>query len=541
MCAANAFDVVVIGSGFGGAITACRLAESGYKVLILERGRRWIAPKYHEPGSSNATPYPRKPEDPWIWSNTCPERLNGWADFRVYPHMTVVQGAGVGGGSLIYANISAEADPSVFANGWPSGIRYSVIKPYYAAVATMMNVQQIPRNQWNGRTILMEDAANQAGYSQRFQRLELAVRFDPTLNFTPPNYPDPYETKVKLNAEGIEQGYCTHSGECDIGCPVEAKNTLALNYLPRAEKHGALVQPLCLATRIAPAPDGFAVSFDRLQNGRRIPDMVAGRIVIVAAGAMGSTELLLKCRDHYKTLPAISAAIGQRWSSNGDFLTPAFYPNRIISPSKGPTISSAIDFRDRSQKQQSFWIQDGGLPYLLGNYLGSKVDRPFKEARAKAIIALLQKSLLQSMDPFQRVMPWFAQGVDAGNGRLRLRKPWYFFGEPRLHLYWDAKESRPLFDEIAAMHRSLSKKTHGDPLSLWPLDTDLITPHPLGGCIMSDEPKYGVVDHKGEVFGYRNLFVADAAIIPTPLGVNPSRTIGALAERIADIICSEQR
>jgi len=256
---------------------------------------------------------------------------------------------------------------------------------------------------------------------------------------------------------------------------------------------------------------------------------------------MASTELLLKCRDYYKTLPNISSALGLHWSSNGDFLTPAFYPNRVISPAKGPTISSAIDFHDKSQNMQSFWIQDGGLPHLLGNYFGSTIERPYKDPRAKAIIAFIQKVILQPADPVGRIMPWFAQGVDAGDGRLSLKRHWYFFGEPRLHLSWSVERSRKLFDEIARMHQTFSEKTGGQAISLWPWDTNLITPHPLGGCNMADDPTNGVVDHKGEVFGYKNLFVADGAIIPRPLGVNPSRTIGALAERIAKIIGDDGR
>src|SRR5260370_15367876 len=149
----KSLDVVVIGSGFGGAITACRLAERNYKILILERGRRWIASKYHAK-YPDRTPYPRNFGDPWIWCNAHPERLNGWADFRVYPGMTVVQGAGVGGGSLIYANVSVEAPPDVFASGWPREVTYTELKPHYDAVARSMDVQAIPPKQSNPRTHL---------------------------------------------------------------------------------------------------------------------------------------------------------------------------------------------------------------------------------------------------------------------------------------------------------------------------------------------------------------------------------------------------
>jgi cholesterol oxidase len=140
-------------------------------------------------------------------------------------------------------------------------------------------------------------------------------------------------------------------------------------------------------------------------------------------------------------------------------------------------------------------------------------------------------------------MPWFAQGVDNADGVLSLRRRFLFFGSRRLHLSWDIKESEKAIQAIVNMHTKLSQATKGIeqiPLG-WKLFRDLITPHPLGGCNMGNEPAKGVVNHKGEAFGYKNLYVADAAIIPEAIGVNPSRTIAALAERIAGIIINEGR
>jgi len=140
------------------------------------------------------------------------------------------------------------------------------------------------------------------------------------------------------------------------------------------------------------------------------------------------------------------------------------------------------------------------------------------------------------------VMPWFAQGMDAANGIFTF-KPRFPSGSPCLHLDWDITRSRDLIDTIVRMHERLSRAVGGIPLvpPTWSLAHELVTPHPLGGCNMGDTLQSGVVNHKGEVFGYKNLYVADAAIIPEALGVNPSRTIGALAERIAKIIVSESR
>jgi cholesterol oxidase len=142
-------------------------------------------------------------------------------------------------------------------------------------------------------------------------------------------------------------------------------------------------------------------------------------------------------------------------------------------------------------------------------------------------------------------MPWFAQGVDAADGVLSLKRPWwqFGFGSKKLHLAWDIAKSLPVMNAIVDMHKRLSRETGGTPVvpPTWTSSHDLVTPHPLGGCNMGDTAASGVVNHKGEVFGYKNLYVADGAIVPTALGVNPSRTIGALAERIAKQIAAEGR
>ena len=522
------FDAIVIGSGFGGAITAGRLAEAGYKVLILERGRRW-----------DKTSYPRNPEDPWIWSDLHPERENGWLDLRCFPHMTVAQGAAVGGGSLIYANISCEAPSATFASGWPAEITYAELKPHYDAVASFMNVQKIPATQWTARMKLMKEAAEAIGHGDRFKPLDLAVSFDPDWTYEQDDPHDEAKSKRFINAQGMEQGTCVHLGNCDIGCDVDAKNTLDRNYIPWAEKHGAQVRPLHLVTNILPIDGGFQVFYDELKGGRRIAGKETARLVLLAAGSLGSTELLLRCREVTGSLPGISPRLGRNWSSNGDFLTPAFYLGRAISPARGPTISSAIDFLDRSQDGQAFWIEDGGFPDLLADYWRRWEQKPPTGLRARLLVDSL-RNLLRNAEAFRGVMPWFAQAVDAADGHLRLKR---VDGCHTLDLSWDVTQSERAVAAVVRMHLRLAAATGGIPIvpPAWFLSQDLITPHPLGGCNMGDGPEHGVVNHEGEVFGYPNLYVADAAIIPEALGVNPSRTIGALAERIAKIIVSRGR
>ena len=368
-----------------------------------------------------------------------------------------------------------------------------------------MNVQPVPDNQWTKRMELMKEAAEKIGKGDRFEKLELAVSFDPNWKYDCTDPHNPAKSKRFWNAQGVEQGTCIHLGNCDIGCDVDAKNTLDKNYIPWAEKHGAEVRPLHLVSDIAPITGGYRVSYDELKNGKRVPGSETARIVIVAAGSLGSTELLLRCRDLNGSLPNISAFLGRDWSSNGDFLTPAFYAERVISPTRGPTIASAIDFLDGSEHGQRFWIEDGGVPDLLVDYFQRKAQHPPKNDVAKILIDWI-RHFLREDDPFKNVMPWFAQGMDAANGVFSLKRPWWFFGSRRLHLDWDITESKPVIDAIVKMHERLSAATGGIPRvpPTWSLAHYLVTPHPLGGCNIGDTSATGVVNHKGEIFGYKN-------------------------------------
>lgn len=520
---ADSFDLIVIGSGFGGAISAARLAAKGYKVLVLERGRRWTPETF-----------PRRPNDAWLWDHRNPATCHGWFDFRVFPGMSVVQGAGVGGGSLVYANISVDAKPDTFDRGWPAEITFSELAPYYQAVGAMMNVQKVPVNQWPERTKLMKEAAEKSHYGDRFRQLDLAVSFDPAWTY---EQADPYawsHSKPFVNAQGQQQGTCVHLGECDIGCPVKARNTLDLNYIPFAERHHAEVRALHLVRNIVPESDGYRVHFDEIGDGMLKPGSVTGRIVILAAGSMGSTELLLQCRDVHRSLPHLSPFLGRNWSSNGDFLTPALHPFRAINPTRGPTITSAIDLLDGTVDGQGVFIEDGGLPDLALGFVRDLAAEGAVNPRAKMLVESLR--VLVRLNAFAQVMPWFAQARDAADGRLSLKAG-------ALHLDWDIQGSVKAIEAVIRTHEKLARSTGGMPLVpiTWTLAKELITPHPLGGANMGATADNGVVDHKGEVFGYRNLYVADGAIVPEAIGLNPSKTIGALAERIAALIAAEGR
>ena len=512
------FDVVIIGSGFGGAVCAYRLSAAGARVLVLERGRHW-----------NPDSFPRTPDDPWLWDQRDPVACHGWFDFRVFPNMTVVQGAGVGGGSLVYANISVDAKRETFLSGWPPEIAFERLTEHYQKVAAMLRVRPVPGNQWPERTKLVHEAATRAGYLDRFRRLDLAVEFDEHWAYERPDPHDHSHSVTGPNAFGVEQGTCVHLGNCVIGCDVNARNTLDLNYLAGAQQNHAEIRALHIARHVRPSDDGYEVGYDELTPGGLAPGVVTGRRVVVAAGSLGSTEILLRSKAGGH-LPLVSDRLGRNWSSNGDFLTPAlhFLQRPPVQPTRGPTITAAIDLLDGTYKGQDIFVEDGGFPDIARAWLQRLAAEDTADTRKERVILTL-RPLLSGGGFMQHIMPWFAQARDAADGTLSLR-------DGHLWLDWDIDASRETIEAVASVHRKLAALTLGIPVTpiTWTAGEDLITPHPLGGCNMGTSEGDGVVDHTGQVFNYSGLYVADGAIVPKAIGLNPSKTIAALAEQIAE-------
>jgi cholesterol oxidase len=536
---ANKYDVIIIGSGFGGAVSACRLAESGARVLVLERGRRWSQDQY-----------PRKPTDPWLYKHSAPHKLNGWLDLRLFKGMAVAMGAGVGGGSLCYSSVMMELDPERFkSGGWPQEIDYAEMKPYYDKVRTMLGVGEIPARQQTHRSKLLQQAANRLGYGDRFSSVPLALTFDQEYSY---DLPDPLDTKHSkpfVNRQGQTQGTCIHLGNCDIGCDVRAKNTLDLNYIAWAERHGADIRPLHLVRYLAPIQGGYKVVFNRIVDGRLVPGEECAERVILAAGSLGSTEILLRSRDEAKTLPNISSRLGQHWTGNANFLTPDKYPGPTqVHQGIGPTITAGLNFLDGSLQGQRFYIEDDGFPNIFLNALTAKLQpwwinadtalgRLIHRTSARLFGPVLHRGLSEK-NPTDHVMVWLGEGLDASDGQLRLGRSWIKPWTKELKLQWDIARSQAVIDTIVATHKRLSESVGGNlqiPL-YWSLFKALLTVHPLGGCKVAENRDDGVVDHRGAVFDYENLFIADGAMLPGAVGRNPSMTIAAMAERVAALI-----
>lgn len=509
------YDAIVIGSGFGGAVAACRLAQAGLTVGVAERGRRY----------DDANPFPRNwknPADGWLW-----EVNQGLIDRKLFQDMSVIQAAGLGGGSLIYANVHLRAPEAIFEQGWPQGFSRKALDPYYDLVAYMLDINPITKASHLGlptKARLMESVARSLGRSQQFCYPNIAVDFGP---------PD----IVHKNKFGAEQRGCTYCGECDIGCNRHAKNTLDLNYLKIAQDNGADITTRCEVVRIEPFGDGYKLSFKDHAAGGQLGESQA-RYVFVCAGAVNSTELMLRCRDVHRTLPNISARLGRGYSGNGDFIAFAFNTRQPFKPCEGPTITTGIVY-DRVDAGFNNWfiLQEGGYPKEIGavlQFLNPRRDL-FREVEILVqdtlhnIFRSASAEKIGVTDPNTDTTAIFlAMGRDLANGVIELHPITH-----ELRITWDVPSNLPLYDAEQRLAADIAKEMGGE-LATNPLWNKLHIPasvHNLGGCLMADSPEVGVTDQNGEVYGYRNLFVLDGSIIPSATGVNPSHTIAAVAER----------
>jgi cholesterol oxidase len=362
------------------------------------------------------------------------------------------------------------------------------------------------------------------------------VSFSPEWNY---DLYEPFDRRHSVaftNAQGQPQGTCIHLGHCDIGCEVRAKNGLDVTYLPLAERHGCVVRPLHVVTRIEPHSGGYRVAFNRIEDRDLIEGEAFAPRVLLAAGSLGSTEMLLRARDEHRTLPNISLMLGRKWSPNANVLSMARYRDGArVQQSVGPTITSVVDFMDGGAGGERFVVEDDGYPNLLLSALRASMDDGEEGGLARSLIEHLENESGDPNDGVRGIMLWLGAGIDAGDGQLRLDRKWLPPFRQELELVWSADRSRRVIDGIIDMHRRMTEATGGTPGPdlAWRVFRSLVTLHPLGGCPMGETVTTGVVTHLGQVFGYPNLYVVDGAIVPTAIGRNPSHTIAALAERIA--------
>jgi cholesterol oxidase len=506
------YDAIVVGSGFGGGIAACRLAEEGRRVVVLERGRRW--------GKDD---FPKKPEQTpeAFWNPTL--NPDGLFDLRLMKDLSVITAAGVGGGSLVYANVQLPAPAEVFMRGWPRAISRAELDPYYTRTEEALMPMEVPEELPKVRAF----AAAGRRVGKHAERLPLAVNFNDDRDH-------PFS--------GVHQQACANLGRCDLGCPIHAKNTVDITYIARAEQLGAEVRTHHEVHRLDPPSQAqplWRVGYRGL--GEEEDGEIAAPVVVLAAGCLGSSRLLLKNRGR---LEKLSPALGSRFSGNGDALGAAFDPRASevgdAHTDYGPSMTSRLDYT----AEHGFMLADGGLPTNFGGLLEivRMVDSLhgwrrllLRAERLLATLGLSDRSIsarhLRAQPPQRPIadsLVFLMLGREAAEGQMRLTPLFKCFD-----IRWSRKPSEGLFSAMRDVSEEIASEVDAEPffaLDTWPL-SGFITVHPLGGCPMSDDPAAGVVDDAGKVHRYDGLYVLDGSIVPTALGVNPSKTIAALAER----------
>lgn len=511
------YDAIVIGSGFGGSVSACRLAQAGLSVALLERGRR-----YDGDGA-----FPRNWSDPldgWLWKHD-----QGLFDIKELSEITIVESAAYGGGSQIYANVHFRVPETGFGAAWPRAIDRAELDPYYDLVAYMLDIKPITSEDPQRippKTHVMRDVAGRLERGAQFCYPNLAIHFGDS-------------TQLKPNKFGVPQRGCNHCGECDIGCSNRSKNTLDMNYLPLGERTERMdVRTRAEVTSIAPEGAKYRVHYRDHETCTE--ESLLAEAVFVCAGAVNSTELLLRCRDVHRTLPELSSALGHRYSGNGDYLGFAFDMKDTppFNPSQGPTITTAIIYDGgEGTDRQWFTFQEGGYPREIAQLL--QILNPNRYQLNAAQIGLLKRELReelrQTADQARHIPSngknsavFLAMGRDLANGRIDLVP-----GTDLLRIRWDAASNMGLYSAQERFSGDIASALEGtlghNPF--WRLLRQPVSVHSLGGCVMSDHPNQGVVDEHGEAFFYPNLFVMDGACLPAATGVNPSHTIAAVAER----------
>ncbi len=527
---------------------AHRAAEAGLRVCVLERGRAY------PPGS-----FPRAPHE--MRDNFWEPKAGLQGLFQVWrmKEIDALVSSGLGGGSLIYANVLLRKDERWFVDEdgerWP--VTRADLDPHYDRVERLIGVARYPEHlvQVTPKSLAYRAAAAQCGFEHGFPPLAVSFGADgeplgQPIKDAPPHLHGPHVRTT-----------CRLCGECDIGCNYGSKNTLDFNLLSSARNRGAVIRTRCEVRRFRKTgDDAFAidlVDFSAADGGQ--PQTVSARQLVLAAGTLGSTFLLLKNQHHF---PGASRRIGTQFSGNGDFLGMALNAKdamgkaRLLDPGQGPVITSFVRQPDAADggagSGRGFYIEDAGypdffnwmaelgrLPMALGRVaryarnVGEKAIGLDRDTNLGAEIA----ELIGSCDFTKSVQPMLGMGRDVPGGRF------FINDDGHLDLDWPAEKSNAFFDRMnrmmADMAHALGAEYVPNPLSS--LLQRLITVHPLGGCPMGRTPDDGAVDPWGEVFGAPGLFVADGAAVPGPVGANPSLTIAALSDRFADRVIEKAR
>jgi cholesterol oxidase len=519
------YDYVIIGSGFGGSVSAMRLSEKGYRVLILERGKRW---------RNEDLPRTNWNIPKYLWLPAL--RCFGILQMSLSRGFFVYHGSGVGGGSLVYAAVLMEPKEDFFqAPAWKQlGDWQKILSPFYATARKMLGVTPNPLF-WPADHALRE-VAKQLGYGETFRPTDVGVFFGEAGK----QFPDPY-----FEGNGPPRVGCTQCGACIVGCRDDAKNTLDKNYLFFAEKLGTQVQAEALVKSVHPL-SGDQVDQARYEVRYRSSSgwfsqsehSVRTKNVIFSAGVLGTLSLLFHCRDEIQTLPNISLTLGQRVRTNSEAFLGAFSPGTPDNHAEGLSITS-IFFADPKTQVEPVRLPEGSslLFWLLSS--------PLIEATG-GFLNRLWHTLLQILShPIQFIYTKFIPGLtkrglvlmvmQTEDNQMRLRYGRNPFALFRRGLVGDQDPERTVPVNLQLGHqviRDFAKKIGG--YATGSVTEGLLnvpmTAHILGGCTFGTNSEEGVIDLDCQVHNYPGLYVIDGSIIPANPGVNPSLTITALAE-----------
>jgi cholesterol oxidase len=527
------FDFIVIGSGFGGSVSAHRLVEKGYRVAVMEMGRRWTPENMP---STNWLIWR------WIWRPRI--WLRGFFNIKFFRHVLILHGSAVGGGSITYANTLLKPKDSVWDNGsWAGLAKWKAEMPqYYQTAERMLGVT---KNRILGPADrALERAARATGAGETYYRTNVAVLEPPEGKSGGETVPDPY-----FAGEGPERATCIGCGGCMVGCRYNAKNSLDKNYLYLAEKHGAKVFAEARVVDVQPlegAEDGSAGYEVRTKKStgwfgyphRRF----TCRGVIFACSALGSMDLLFRLKQR-GSLPEVSDQLGNRVRTNAESLIGVRVPGCSEDLSKGIAIGSGFHLDEHTHIEATRYPAGSDAMALLSTLLtGGRAGWTRVVLWLKTVaVSLLRHpwKTVRCLHPFgwarESVILLCMQTLD-GHIDMRLRRPWYW---PFHKVLVSQGRGIPTFIPQANEFASkLAEMIGGTPMSML---TEILfnipgTAHVLGGCPMGASRDDGVVDHRNRVFGYRNMYVCDGSVIAANLGVNPSLTICAITERAMSFV-----